>query len=429
MILPLLLLAAAVLAAALATYGTNPAWVDVSHGHSGLQLILWSRRMEWPLVAVALVMSVGLIALVISGRRRAWWLVGLTPVLVLFLHRFQADRARSGDVAEDPKFVEAARATALADDDWVVGLTFGDVAYAYPYAALFRSPVVLQADHDRRMVLLWSAYANRVVAFQARGEWRGRDLEVVSTPADAPVLYNGRTGQFVNAVTGLTSDGQKPVGLGNAIPVTKTTWRQWRQSHPGGRVWAAGLSGPGRPILPKMAAATAPQGVQPAVGGERRTRVTVIGTTRPAVVDVETIGTAPINLRADGEPVLVFRPAPGLPARAFGRRFGDDIRSRFEAKRDARNPDVVFRDVDTATLWNANGLAVGGNPQFRGKRLASVAVDEGVDWGVLKYWQPGLELAREPAAVATGPDVPAVDKVEKAQIARARTKSKPTKRR
>ena len=434
--LPLLLIILAVLACAAVAYGTHPAWAQFEHG---LQWIMLARRAQWPLVAVVLLLCLALMALVISGRQRAWWLIGLAPVLALFAHKFKTERQSAPLILETPAFVEAADADFIDDDDHVVGVSFGvkGEAYAYPYATLFRAPVVVQADHERRMMLLWSAYANRALAFQIDRDVKVRDLELVSTPANSPLLYNSRQGQFVVAVTGRTPDGQQPRGFGKPVPAVKMTWRQWRAVHPDGKVLAArfrnpdapqmasaasgglppagtgkagGIPGPTRPILP----AHRMHGVPQPDPGAPRVRVAVVGTTRPAVVDADAIGRAPVNLaqHADGEPVFVFRPDPSSPPKAFARRVGDgdtQVWPRFEPKQVAGRPDVMFRDVDTGSLWTGKGVWAGGNPQYKGKRLTPVAVDDSVDFNVLKYWYPGLELQRagEPPATVTPPVPPA----------------------
>ncbi|MDB5332880.1 MAG: hypothetical protein JWP03_4031, partial [Phycisphaerales bacterium] len=81
MVIPLFLILVAGLSAGVVAYGTHPNWVQYQHG---LELILWSRRLQWLLVALSLIACVLLIAMAISGRRRAWWLIGLAPVLALF---------------------------------------------------------------------------------------------------------------------------------------------------------------------------------------------------------------------------------------------------------------------------------------------------------------------------------------------------------
>src|SRR5688500_7347508 len=109
---------------------------------------MWSRRAQWPLVAVVLLLCLGLMGLVISGRRRAWWLIALAPVLALFAHKFWSERHAAPLILESPTFVEAADADFIQDDDYVVAVSFGvnPQAYAYPYATLFRAPVIVQAD-------------------------------------------------------------------------------------------------------------------------------------------------------------------------------------------------------------------------------------------------------------------------------------------
>src|SRR5215210_5944302 len=116
---------------------------------------MFTRRAQWPLVAAVLLLCLGLMAMVISGRRRAWWLIGLAPVLALFGHKFWSERALTPVILEAPAFVDSEAADFVDDDDYVVGVSFGvsQQAYAYPYATLFRAPVVVQADHEKRMIL------------------------------------------------------------------------------------------------------------------------------------------------------------------------------------------------------------------------------------------------------------------------------------
>ena len=56
-----------------------------------------------------------------------------------------------------------------------VGLTLGDSSLAYPYAELYDRPIILQADREKKMILIWSAYANRAVCRNVSRELRGRE--------------------------------------------------------------------------------------------------------------------------------------------------------------------------------------------------------------------------------------------------------------
>ena len=53
-----------------------------------MMIITLARRLQWPLIVLSMMACLGLIGLVITAKRRAWWLIGLAPVLALFAHRF-----------------------------------------------------------------------------------------------------------------------------------------------------------------------------------------------------------------------------------------------------------------------------------------------------------------------------------------------------
>jgi hypothetical protein len=436
MLPPLLILVAVSSAAALA-FGTRPEWADVG---GGLDVILWCRRLQWLWVGVSIAACVGLIGLSVASRRRALWLLGLAPVLALFAYRFGGDRAADVGVAEDPTFVAADKADFVGPDDWVVGLTLNDKAYAYPYAVLYAEPVVVQADRDKRIVLFWNAQANRVLALTAAADLRGRDLDLVSSPAGSLLVYNARHGQFVVGVTGLTPDRQKPTGLGAAIPTVKATFAKWRSANPAGLVMRASpraaalkLAGPTKPMAPTSAAtaslvgpslvattaAAAAAGTPSArtpsapsasrdvtgagVGPTPGRRVTLVGTARPTGVDVGSLSLKPTLLTADDRPAVLLRTdAAATAVRAFARTL-DDMTLRFESRKDAKLPDVRMGDVETGSLWSSAGVAVGGTPQFRGRRLVPLAVDDDVDYAVIKRWVPDLEVYVEPPPAVAPP--------------------------
>jgi hypothetical protein len=87
-IVPVILLLFATLAAAGMAYGTDASWARYQHG---IDFIIAARRVQWPLAVLAVVLCLALVGLVIAGKRRAWWLIGLGPVLALLVHRFFAD--------------------------------------------------------------------------------------------------------------------------------------------------------------------------------------------------------------------------------------------------------------------------------------------------------------------------------------------------
>src|SRR6478672_8030196 len=172
MLLPLGLIALAAAFAALLAYGTHPHLIEYP---GGLTIIMFSRRLQWLMVALSLIASLTLIVTVISGKRRAWWLIGLAPVLALFAHRFSTGDVARHAIADEPQFVSADEAR-LGDDDYVVALNFSDQTYAYPYSALYWTPLVVQTDRDHRLLLSWSAFADSALATTVSRDIKGREL-------------------------------------------------------------------------------------------------------------------------------------------------------------------------------------------------------------------------------------------------------------
>ena len=264
----------------------------------------------------------------------------------------------------------------------MVGVNFSGADYAYPYAALFHYPVVVQSDHDKKMLLLWSAYANRILAFRVSADVKGRDLEVVSMPANALLVYDSRTGQFINGLKGLTIDGRRPSGFLAPLLTTKTTWRRWIAAHPECRVMALrrrsrrerALPAPSRPILPAYQIPGQPPGDVASRSASRR--VTIVGWVRPTAL-IALVSTAPINLAADGAPTLLFRPTAEGAARAFEGQFGKDpttlaaapgapwfIKASEDRRRprSASPPSAAFRETETNTIWTIDGTGIAGRP-------------------------------------------------------------------
>ncbi len=371
---------------AVMAYGTHPDWTQFEHG---LQIIMLSRRLQWPLVTAALLLSIALIALVISGKRRAWWLIGLAPVLALFVHRFALRETLH--VLDEPNFAAPDAAHFIADEDYVVGLTFGEQAYAYPFATLNSNPVVAHAHHDQRMLLMWAPFANRATAVSITRELKGRDLDVVCMPAGALLIFNRRIGQFVNGLTAKAIDDATPHGFRRPIPATKTTWKRWREAHPRTRVLAVAqrVRGPSAPLLPRPKMPLKDVGMPPA------TRVLLVAAAQPLALLAGEIGAEPMNLKAGDTPILLFRDGAGV-VRAFDRHVESDLAPAFKRASDRRHKNAAFVDAYTETLWSIEGVALNG--ELKGRRLAPVPVEEDLHWGVMKYWYPQLALHRSVGA-------------------------------
>jgi hypothetical protein len=383
---PVAFLLLALLTAAVVGYGTDPSWASV---HGGVEFIYLARRLQWPLVAASLVFCVALIALVVAGKRRAWWLIGLAPVLALFAHQFATRSGAGWTVVEDPAFVDAAEAPSMSDDEYVVGVNFGDGFYAYPYAALFTSPVIVQSDRQRRMVLIWNAYANKATVLTTDRSINARDLGLVSSPANALVVYNTRYGQFINGITGKTDKHETPVGVKGTLGVYKMPWATWKAWHPQTKVMLpAGARGPTSPIEPAYP--------MPRDAGEPKdTRtVTIVATTQPAaIVQQDLKGVA--NFTAGNTRVLLLPPSITGVTRAFDRHVKGDLFPAFNVTVPDEKRGTMLIDADSQSLWTLNGRATTG--ELKGEQLKPIDVETNLDLRVMKFWLPGLAVVQPDA--------------------------------
>lgn len=370
------------LSAALLAYGTDPDWGRYRHG---LNLILLTARLSGLLATVSLLCCLAVVAMIVAGRRRIFWLIILGPVLALFAHRIFSNPMRIYGILDNPTCVKADAATFLADSDYVVGVTLKDTPYAYPYSALFRSPVVLQANHDEQYLLIWSMFANRVIVQQVDRTVRCGELQIVSMPANALLLYNGRGGQFINGVTGLTTRGEKPAGFHTPLQTYKLTWAQWKSLHPDTWVLSAATNDRQvtQPVLPRYPISAAP------AHDQRPQMIAFLPTTRPIALPMDAVGTGPTNIGIGEIQLLLVRDSKSGLLKAFNRQLDEDLAPLFHTKSDAKRPSVAWEDNDSGTEWSADGRGIEG--QFKGKQLQSVPVDDADYLEVMQHWFPDLQ--------------------------------------
>jgi hypothetical protein len=397
MLLPLILIVLALLLAAVLAYGTEPLWASLSP--HGLDLIIWSRWLEWPLIVATLLLCGGLFVVIISGKRRIWWLIGLLPILALFLHRFTAGPTHGMSAVADPPFVAADKLPSLPADDLVVGLIVNEQPLAFPCSELYRAPVIVRTGREKPIVLMWSVYANRALAFYADRDFRAQDLEIVSMPDNALLIYNSRLGQFINAVTGKTTSGQTPIGLHELLPIVKTTWASWRSAHADTQVMSlpAERGSFAQPLSPPYK--------MPGADLTRSRRICLIATTQPIAVPSEAISDKPLNLSTRNNALLLVKVAGAV--RCFNRELPGDLVPRFFPFTDPKHPAVAWTGSDTASEWNTRGEWTLGPKEMHGTALAPVPVEDDLNLSVMHFWYPNLHLASddELKTAAEGPTV------------------------
>ncbi len=363
-------------------YGTRPGVANFEHG---IEIIIFVRRIQWLLVFISLGSCLGLLALVIANTTSVWWLTGLSVVLSLFCVRFAPGYARRGAVLDMPTLVNAAHASAPNPDDWVVGLHFEGEPYAFPYRALYETPIVAVTDYSKRLLLVWSAHANHALAVNITRDLRPRALEIVSTPADGLLIFERRYGQFISSVTGRTMSGGEPIGFRARVPVTKTTWSSWRALYPTTRVMV--------PTRRSTRASSKPLAPTSRSGPQHRRTIAIVESATPIAIAEDRVINQPLNLLAGETRILVLRDPRTGSIRAFERRVAHDLFPQFSRRaitQQRRAPELI--DSDTQSLWTFDGKAVDG--PLKGEQLRPIPVEDGLYWGVMKFWYPKLTLIK-----------------------------------
>jgi len=386
MLLPIVLLLLAAAAVSVYAFGTAPAWGAYAHG---LSVIVWSRRLELPLIVLVLLLSAALAISVISGKNRAWWLVGLIPVLGLCMHRMSHAPGKAFSSVQDPLFIVPAKAASLPGTDLVVGVIVEGKPTAFPCTSLYRHPIVVRTGREKPMVLFWSPWANRALAFYCDRDLRASDLEVVSTPDNSLLIYNSRLGEFVNGITGRTISGAMPTGIHAPLDVVTMAWQNWQMLHPDTVVAAIpGAAGDFSTPFPEKDELP---GSDPSLKDPRP--VCVVATTQPIAIPSEAITSRPLNLTSGQSEFLLVR-VNGI-AKAYDRELPGDLIPRFSPFVDPQHKNVAWIDSDTNSEWTDTGVEVEGPKEMHGVVLKQIPVEDEVYWNVMKFWYPQLQLASD----------------------------------
>jgi hypothetical protein len=216
----------------------------------------------------------------------------------------------------------------------------------------------------------------------------GRELDIVSMPANAVLVFNRRLGEFINGITGKTPDGLIPTGIRAPLPTHKTTWKNWLADHPDTQVMAPA----GRAIAHAPTGPVLPQHLAPGADGDAMKLIVFVPSTQPVAMLEDEIKSTPLNVSAGKLPVLIYRDPGTHGLRAFDRRIEEDLIPRFELNTDRKRKDAMFVDADTNTGWSSAGVAVDGDKTIRGRKLKPIEIQEGLYWGVMKFWYPELRM-------------------------------------
>lgn len=381
MAIPLLLVS--VLASVWLALGMHPAFA-IEFG--GLQTIALTRKLQWILLILTIVPCLGLIIIVSASKARVWWLLGLSIVVAMLFFRFSGAERKPIRILDAAAMPTLAEATLASDDEYVVGVVFGDHAFAFPYSGLYRTPIIQLTDFDKRLVLIHSPHANSTTALETSREVRASDLEYVAQPGNSTLVYNRKYGQFIVGLTGKTIEGEEATGVHDTVPTYRMPLMLWRRLYPESKLMLptpADAGQPGVPLKPKYPPRLADDSMPP------ETPIILVRTKPPAALLMGDYAT-PTHTRAGDVPIVLWR-EQGL-LRAFNRTVDTDLFLTFRVKKDRRGVDQLV-DNQTGSTWTYTGRATAG--PLEGKRLNPVTIEENVYWGVSREWFPDLRLIRQ----------------------------------
>ncbi len=356
-------------------------------------MIVLARRLEWPMVTLSLLLCFALLFVTITGKRRVWWLIGLAPVLALFVRGFSSSYHPQIQLLESPTFVSIEQATSVSKQEFVVGFMFEGNAYALPFRSITACPLLLITDFDKRALVIWSVTANRATVLPLARDARPREIEVVSRPADSLLLFDKRLGQFIVGVTGKTVKDTVPSDMSAPLQTCKVPFAVWAQRHPDTRVFVSSVNDANLPTTASQPAAVLPPTLKTP---DPKTRIALIATTQPSAVLATIPANKPMNVVSGETHVLLYREPETGWLHAYDRRLPDDLFPTFKlaAKPNKKHPEGIFVDADTQSWWTVEGKAVDG--PLKGEKLREVPVEEGLYWGVMKFWMPELKPVQLP---------------------------------
>ncbi|MGI9365477.1 MAG: DUF3179 domain-containing protein [Rhizobiaceae bacterium] len=208
---------------------------------------------------------------------------------------------------DDPKFIDVAAVTDLADQDPVIGLVINGDARAYPLRIMTWHEIVNDKVGGTPVAVTYCPLCNAAIVFDAHVN--GKELTFGTTgklrKSDL-IMYDRATNswwqQFVGESIAGTYTGQKLA----LVPVRLESWKEFRQRHPQGKVLVpnnADLRDYGRnpyenydiSARPFLYSGSMPDGIEP------MSRVVVVrrGNEQPLILSLELLRRSS-SLKMDG---------------------------------------------------------------------------------------------------------------------------------
>lgn len=138
---------------------------------------------------------------------------------------------------DKPKFVPAAKADFLRDDDIVIGLVRGEVARAYPLRILVWHEIVNDMIGGDPVAITYCSLCGTSMVFDGRVGGRPRSFGVSGLLYNSDVLMYDRESESLWSQIAMKAVSGPDVGKKLTwLPSEHMTWKAWREKHPGSQV-------------------------------------------------------------------------------------------------------------------------------------------------------------------------------------------------
>lgn len=136
-----------------------------------------------------------------------------------------------------PRFLPATKAAHVDDDDLVMALVRGRTARAYPVSILNFHEVVNDTIAAQPIAITYCPLCGSGLAFRRVLDGKPVELGVSGLLHNSDlILYDRKTRSLWQQITGRAIAGPSRGQTLETVPVTMTTWGEWRRAHPGTEV-------------------------------------------------------------------------------------------------------------------------------------------------------------------------------------------------
>jgi hypothetical protein len=138
---------------------------------------------------------------------------------------------------DSPKYVPAAEATHVADDDRVIAISLNGDKRAYPARILDRHEIVNDTIGGKPVAITWCPLCGSAVGIEREVDGEVTEFGVSGVLYNSDLVFYDRASNTLwDQVEAKGIVGPKTGQQLTLVPVTMTTWSRWRNAHPETRV-------------------------------------------------------------------------------------------------------------------------------------------------------------------------------------------------